>query len=93
MSMFPAPKGILQKIRAIQRDFLWRGAENKKIWALVARDKVCKPKSKGGMGLQDPQVTNEAYGEKLWWRWVKDKSVSWENLWKAKYALNISDQE
>jgi hypothetical protein len=23
MSMFPAPKGILQQIRAIQRDFLW----------------------------------------------------------------------
>jgi hypothetical protein len=23
MSVFPAPKGILQKIRAIQRDFLW----------------------------------------------------------------------
>jgi hypothetical protein len=25
MSVFPAPKGILQKIRAIQRDFLWSG--------------------------------------------------------------------
>jgi hypothetical protein len=23
MSVFPAPKGILQKIRSIQRDFLW----------------------------------------------------------------------
>ena len=23
MSVFPTPKGILQKIRAIQRDFLW----------------------------------------------------------------------
>jgi hypothetical protein len=28
--VFPSSKGILQKIRAIQRDFLWRGAENKK---------------------------------------------------------------
>jgi hypothetical protein len=93
MSVFPAPKGILQKIRAIQRDFLWRGAENKKKWALVAWEKVCRPKGKGGLGLQDPQVTNEAYGEKLWWRWVKDKSVPWENLWKAKYAPNINDQD
>jgi hypothetical protein len=93
MSVFPAPKGILQKIRAIQRDFLWRGAENKKKWALVAWEKVFRPKGKGGLGLQDPQVTNEAYGEKLWWRWVKDKSVPWENLWKAKYAPNINDQD
>jgi hypothetical protein len=65
MSVFPALKGILQKIRTIQRDFLWRGAETKKKWALVAWEKVCKPKGKGGLGLQDPQVTNEAYGAKL----------------------------
>jgi hypothetical protein len=36
MSVFPTPKGILQKIRAIQREFLWQGAESKKKWALVA---------------------------------------------------------
>jgi hypothetical protein len=44
MSVFPAPKGILQKIRTIQRDFQWRGVETKKKWALVAWEKVCKPK-------------------------------------------------
>jgi hypothetical protein len=92
MSVFPAPKGILQKIRAIQRDFLWRGTENKKKWALVAWEKVCRQKRKVGLWLQDPQVTNEAYGEMLWWRWVKDKSMLWENLWKATYAPNIHDQ-
>jgi hypothetical protein len=36
MSIFPTPKGILQKIRTIQRDFLWKGAETRKKWALVA---------------------------------------------------------
>jgi len=35
MSVFPSPKGILQKTRSIQRDFLWRGVENKNKWALV----------------------------------------------------------
>jgi len=45
------------------------------------------------MGLQDPQVTNEAYGDKHWWIWARDNSVPWENLWKAKYALNINDQD
>jgi hypothetical protein len=93
MSVLPAPKGILQKVRAIQRDFLWRGAESKKKWALVAWEKVCKPKCKRGLGLQDPQVTNEAYREKLWWRWVKEKSSPWATLWKAKYAPNINDQD
>jgi hypothetical protein len=59
----------------------------------VAWDKVCRPKSKGDLGLQEPHVTNEAYGAKLWWRWVKDKYVPWENLSKAKYAPNISHHE
>ena len=30
MSIFPTPKGILQKIRTIQRDFLWQGVETRK---------------------------------------------------------------
>jgi hypothetical protein len=93
MSVFPAPKGILQKIRVIQRDFLWRGAKNKNKWALVAWEKIFRPKGKGGLGLQDPQVTNKAYGAKLWWIWVKDNSVPWENLRKAKYSLNINDHD
>jgi hypothetical protein len=93
MLVFPSPKGILQKIRSIQRDFLWRDTDHKKKWALVAWDKVCSPKRKGGLGLHNPQVTNEAYGEKLWWRWVKDNLIPWKKLWKAKYAPNISDQE
>ena len=67
MSVFPTSKGILQKIRTMQRDFLWRGAETKKKWALVAWEKVYKPKRKGGLGLQDPQVINDTYRAKLWW--------------------------
>jgi hypothetical protein len=59
----------------------------------VAWEKVCKPKCKGGMGLQDPQVTNKAYQVKLWWRWVKEISSPWENIWKAKYALDINNQD
>jgi hypothetical protein len=93
MSVFPTPQGILQKIRSIQRDFLWRGAETKKKWALVAWEKVCRPKSKGGLGLQDPQMTNNAYGVKLWWRWVKETTTPWVNLWKEKYAPDTRDQD
>jgi hypothetical protein len=93
MFIFPTPQGILQKIKAIQRDFLWQGVETKKKWALVAWEKVYRPKSKGGMGLQDPQMTNNAYGAKLLWHWVKETTTPWVNLWKAKYAPDICDQD
>ena len=50
-------------------------------------------KQKGGLKLQDPQVTNNAYGAKLWWRWVKETTTPWVNLWKEKYAPDICDQD
>eukprot|EP00253_Pinus_taeda_P009447 PITA_09447 len=40
-----APKGVLEKIRYIQRDFLWGKEETRKKWALVSWEKICKPKS------------------------------------------------
>eukprot|EP00253_Pinus_taeda_P016264 PITA_16264 len=41
LSMLPAPKGILQQMRNIQRYFLWSGNGDKKKWALVAWNKLC----------------------------------------------------
>jgi len=66
LSALPAPKGVLQQIRNIQRDFLWGKREEKKKWALVAWDKICKPKSHGGLGLHDPDILNKVLGAKIW---------------------------
>jgi len=67
-SALPAPKGVMQQCRNIQRDFLWGKGEEKKKWALVAWDKICKPKTHGGLGLDDSEVLNKVLGAKLWWR-------------------------
>jgi hypothetical protein len=90
MSVFPTPQGILQKIRSIQRDFLWRGVERKKKMGPGGLGEILHAK-KGGLGLQDPQTTNNAYGVKLWWRWVKETITPWVNLWKAKYVPETCD--
>jgi len=68
----PTPKGGLQHIRNFQRDFLWGKGKEKKKWALVAWDKLCKPNTHGGLGLHDPETLNEVFEEKLWWRWLKE---------------------
>jgi hypothetical protein len=40
------------------------------------------------MGLEDPQVTNNAYGAKIWWCWVKETTTPWVKLWgKTLVAL------
>eukprot|EP00253_Pinus_taeda_P032498 PITA_32498 len=67
LSTLPAPKGVLQQLRTIQRDFLWGKVEEQKKWALVAWEKICKPKIYGGLGLDDPEILSRVLGAKLWW--------------------------
>eukprot|EP00253_Pinus_taeda_P008429 PITA_08429 len=81
-----APKGIKQQIRNIQRDFLWGKGEEKNKWALVAWDKICKPKSHGSLGLHDLETLSKVSGAKLWWRWINKSTAPWAKLWKQKYA-------
>jgi hypothetical protein len=69
-SVLAAPKGILKKIRTLQRSFLWGGATKEKKWALVAWEKLCKPKTHGGVGIRDPLHAGRALAAKLWWRWI-----------------------
>eukprot|EP00253_Pinus_taeda_P017267 PITA_17267 len=60
--------------------------EEKKKWALVAWDMVCKPKSHGGLGLHDLGIINRVLGAKIWWRWLKEIQAPYAKLWKQKYA-------
>ena len=86
LSIIPAPKGVLQHMRVIQRSFLWTSNGEKKKWALVAWNKLCKPKNLGGLNLLDPSTINRACGAKLWWRWLKEPNFPWAKHWKEKYA-------
>ena len=86
LSVLPAPQSVLHHLRSIQRDFLWGKGDDRKKWVLVAWDKISKPKSFGGVGLDDPDLLNKVLGAKLWWQWVKEPETQWETIWKEKYA-------
>eukprot|EP00253_Pinus_taeda_P019331 PITA_19331 len=93
ISALPAPKGVLQQFRNIQRDFLWGKEETRKQWALVSWEKICNPKNQGGLGLDDPEILSKALGAKLWWQWVKDLEAQWASIWKEKYANSWHSSE
>eukprot|EP00253_Pinus_taeda_P035906 PITA_35906 len=65
LSTLPAPKGVIQQFRNIQRDFLWGKEEIRKKWALVSWDKICKPKSHEGLGLDEQEILSNVLGAKL----------------------------
>eukprot|EP00253_Pinus_taeda_P025758 PITA_25758 len=77
---------LVGRLVLTKRDFLWGKEETRKKWALVSWDKICKPKSHGGLGLDDQEVLSKVLGAKLWWRWVKEPKAQWAKTWKEKYA-------
>lgn len=89
-SVLAAPKSILKRIRAIQRNFLWGSSKLKQKWAIVDWETVCKSKRDGGLGLRDPETANKVMSAKIWWWWVNHKEEPWAKFWHHKYAQGMS---
>jgi hypothetical protein len=88
-----APISVIKAIRSLQRNFLWKGHQGNKKWALVGWDKVCRPKKFGGLGIRDPGKMNQVMGAKMWWRWLQHPHDLWAQLWKQKYAPTVQNDQ
>ncbi|XP_074315481.1 uncharacterized protein LOC141651680 [Silene latifolia] len=67
-SIFILPKGVIAKIEAICRNFLWCGSSEYFKTPTVAWDKICTGKRQGGLGLKNEIIWNKAaIGKLLWW--------------------------
>eukprot|EP00253_Pinus_taeda_P017716 PITA_17716 len=80
LSIMAAPLGICTRIREIIRDFIWRGADQKKKWALVSWSQLTERKEKGGLGLRDPEILNKIRGG--------EEANFWEDKWHQKERLS-----
>jgi len=68
MSLFKILIVVSEDIRRIKRKFLWGwGAKWRKI-AWVKWTTLCKPKRKGGLGIKNIKLFNEALLAKWKWR-------------------------
>ncbi|XP_028120126.1 uncharacterized protein LOC114317568 [Camellia sinensis] len=94
-SLFILPKKVVREIENLLRAFLWSGVDLKKHSAKIAWDKVCAPKSEGGLGFKSLEVWNRAAiakhiwflfsgGEKsMWCQWVKSYLLKGKSFWKV----------
>eukprot|EP00253_Pinus_taeda_P021290 PITA_21290 len=87
LSIMAAPLGICTRIRGIIRNFIWRGADQKKKWALASWSQLTERKEKGGLGLRDLEILNKVLGENIWWRWLRGGNDLWKTIWKEKYNM------
>ena len=90
MSLFAIPTGILDEINSMCARFWWgaRGTERKMHW--VSWDKLCLPKSHGGMGFRDLKTFNQALLAKQGWRLVCEPGSLASQVLGAKYFARFS---
>ncbi|XP_074265986.1 uncharacterized protein LOC141588444 [Silene latifolia] len=90
-SMFVLPKGVLTKVDAICRSFLWEGKLEYTRVPQLSWVKICVPMTESGLGIKQSHLWNKAsigklvwwiaaHPDKLWVQWVHHvylKGVSW----------------
>ena len=76
----------LQKIVAIQRNFLWGGGNDTYKIPWVKWDTVCLPKVRGGLGIKDLNKFNEALLGKWGWQLANNPHQLWARILVSIYG-------
>ena len=90
MSLFPAPRGVIEEIIKLQRRFLWSGEVGKSPLALVAWDRLTLPKNLGGLNCGDLSHKNISLLFKWAWRLFHDPDSLWKIVIRDKYGYSLS---
>jgi len=74
---FKLPIVVTNQLDSINREFFWKRSNAEKGLKLIAWDKVCMPKVKGGLGLRKTEAINKAFQCKLAWKILTDEDSIW----------------
>ena len=84
------PAGIIKQLKRIQRQCLWRKYGKDSGKSLAAWDLVCRPKNKGGLGILNLQLQNQALLMKHLNKFYNKEDVPWVTLvWNTYYHERV----
>lgn len=91
LSSFKVLGKICNKLDAISRRFWWKLKESdRKYIACTAWDKLCCPKSQGGLGFKKANEVNSALLAKLAWMVISGKQTICMEVLRTKYKVSNS---
>ncbi|MFS8003872.1 putative reverse transcriptase domain, fatty acid desaturase domain, acyl-CoA desaturase [Helianthus anomalus] len=82
-SLYKAPVGVINKLEAIIRKFLWGGSGGDKKLSWVAWDRVASPIDCGGLGIRSLDSINRSLLLKWGWRFKVDNDSLWVKVISA----------
>src|ERR1041385_2525180 len=84
------PAGIIKQLERIQRQCLWRKYGQDSGKSLAAWELVCRPKNKGGLGILNLQLQNQALLMKHLHKFYNKEDVPWVSLvWDSYYHERV----
>ena len=86
MSMYLPLGTYLGEMTKIIRKFFWQGTGTKKKHYMVRWPLVCRPKSKGDLGIKNIKILNICLLCKWWWR-LETKNGMWQSPVRSKYNV------
>ena len=89
MSLFPVPKGIIEKINKLQRLFLWSGGSSAKPYLSLASWSLLElPKKLGGLGCGNILHRNLSLLFQWVWRFLHEPNSLWHEIISHKYGYD-----
>ncbi|GAU36816.1 hypothetical protein TSUD_219190 [Trifolium subterraneum] len=85
LQSIPISVSVCQEVEQICRNFIWETTAEARKVHLIAWDKLCHPKSEGGLGFRNLKMLNKAHMMKLSWQILTQPSKLWVKILKAKY--------
>lgn len=91
MCTIKLPKGVIENIDRARKQCLWRGnSEKKKGGNLVAWPVVMQPKAKGGLGIINLRLQNDALLMKHLYKFYNKEDLPWVQLiWFKYYSSKV----
>ncbi|KAJ0599187.1 putative RNA-directed DNA polymerase [Helianthus annuus] len=80
LSLFSAPKCIINKIDRIRRDFIWGISDTKKKFRWIKWESMLRSKKSGGLGVGRIADFNLAMLTKWWWRFKMNPNHLWARV-------------
>ncbi|RVW99832.1 putative ribonuclease H protein [Vitis vinifera] len=80
-------RGMRLRLEKIQRDFLWGGGTLAHKPHLVRWNLVCLEKRKGGLGVRNLSLMNNALLCKWNWRFANERDALWRSVISLKYGV------
>ncbi|TYI76843.1 hypothetical protein E1A91_D06G105100v1, partial [Gossypium mustelinum] len=85
LSIFLAPKSIIEDIQAKFSRTWWTGKDRGRFWTMTPWKTLCKPKAMGGLGIRNVRLFNLALLGRQVWRLINNTDTLCFKVLSSKY--------